>query len=250
MKLTFNNDEKSKNQLIEELLHHEELDAFVQGSWLSGEATEAGTQKGCMYGCIMQSKESPINSFCEHYHIDYWFGHITEKIFEGLSVKEAKGFPLEAIRRLPVGISLELIKSEFHYRLLEDQLQYCKESQQVTNAVKQVMDLFYNDGQFIPFNEINKSAADSAESAAESAAWSAAESAAWSADSAAESAAWSADSAAESAAWSAADSARSAARSAAESAAWSAAESAAWSAAGKKHYTWMKELLFEILNKY
>ena len=233
--ITFNGNEDLKKELIEKLRHHQDLDTFVQGTWLDtdSEKVEGNGFKGCFYGCTMQTKENPIEKFSKKYNIDLWYCHLTEKIFESLPKGKYEKFPLQSIKALPVGFDINKIKSLFHYKILENQLQYCVGDIKVTKAIKQCMALFKT-----PFNKIEesaaRSAAESAESAAESAAWSAArsaaESAAWSAESAAESA----RSAAESAAWSA------------ESAAWSA-ESAAESASKENHYIFLRDVLFECI---
>ena len=233
--LTFNNNPELKKELIETLKHHRELDAYIQGQWLdvnSGKI-EGNGFRGCFYGCTMQTAEEPILKFSEKYFIDLGIVSISEKIFEGLPIDQAKLFPLDLMQAVQVGVDLNIIKSKWNTILLTDQLRFVGKGSEQEKAINLVISLFDR-----PFNEI-------VESAAESAAWSA-ESAAESAAIAARSAAWSARSAARSAAESAAESAaiaaRSAAwsaRSAAESAARSA-ESAAWSARSA-YYVWMKD---------
>ncbi len=208
---TFNNDEKLKLEVVKNLEHHQKLDAFMQGEWLTKEKIDVNVFKGCFYGCTMQTNESPIDKFSKKYSIDLWYCYLTEKIFEGLPDGEYQKFPLESIKILPIGIEFNKIKSKFFYHLLMDedfgQINYCEDNKDGIKSIKKCAELFKND-----FNDIDQSAARSA---------------AESARSAARSAAWSA----RSAAWSA--------RSAAESAAWSAAESV--------YYVWMKEMLFEII---
>jgi len=275
---TFNGDKKLKAELVKELKHHQKLDAFIQGSWLTKENSDESNFKGCFYGCTMQSEDNPIQKFSDKYNIDLWFCHLTEKLFEGLPNREYQDFPLKSIQLLPIGLDLNKLKSKFHYALLMDekmgQINYCGDNEKCRKAIIQCAELFK-----VNFDKIDESAAGSARSAAESAAESAAgsarsarsaESIAWSArsarsaESAAESAAGSARSA-ESIAWSAAESAAWSARSAAESAAWSArsaAESIAWSArsaesaaesaagsARSEYYVWMRDLLFKLLKE-
>jgi hypothetical protein len=247
---TFNGNQKQKDELLEKLLHHQNLDTFIQGDWLSDTKVEGNGFKGCFYGCTMQTQDRPREAFSELYNIDLWYCYITEKIFEGLPDGEYQTFPYKSIEILPVDFDFNVVKSAFHRGMLLKQLDWVTD-ENVVKVIHQCADLF-----LVPFNEIDKSVAWSAESAAWSAwsaARSAAESAAWSAWSAAESAARSAWSAAESAARSAAESAaRSAARSAesaAESAARSAAWSAAWSAARQNHYVWLRDFLFECITK-
>ena len=234
---TFNNNKQLKQELLNQLKYHQKLDAFVQGEWLRTKEgkIDGNGFKGCFYGCTMQTESSPLLKFSEKYSIDLWYVYLTEKIFEGLSELESKKFPYEAIEIIPVGIDFNRVKSLFHYKLLGNQLQYCKRDEKAIEALKKCMELFK-----IPFNEITESAAKSAaESAAESAR------SAWSVRSVRS--AWSAAESARSAAWSAAWSARSAA-----SSAWSAAESAAESArsaAEKNYYEFIRDLLFQCIKE-
>ena len=226
---TFNNNKQLKQELLNQLKYHQKLDAFVQGEWLRTKEgkIDGNGFKGCFYGCTMQTESSPLLKFSEKYSIDLWYVYLTEKIFEGLSELESKKFPYEAIEIIPVGIDFNRVKSLFHYKLLGNQLQYCKRDEKAIEALKKCMELFK-----IPFNEITESAAKSAAESAWSA-WSV-----WSVRSA-----WSAAESARSAAWSAAWSARSAA-----SSAWSAAESAR-SAAEKNYYEFIRDLLFQCIKE-
>ena len=195
---TFNGDKKLKSELIKQLKHHQELDTFVQGAWLTNIKVKDNGFKGCFYGCTMQTRDNPVIKFSEKYDIDLWYCYLTEKIFENLPSGEYQKFPLESIKVLPIGINFNKIKSKFQYNLLMDKkhgsINNCGDNQKCIDAIKQCAKLFKVD-----FDKIDESAAWSA---ARSAAESAAESAAWSARSAAETAA---ESAARSAAWSAAD---------------------------------------------
>jgi hypothetical protein len=247
--------QEQKNELLKELLAHQIADRFIQGQWFDQE-----TQKGCFYGCTMKTEENPREAFSKKYDIDLWYCYLTEKIFEGLPKKEALKFPYNSIKIIPLNFDFNVVKSSFNRKMLLKQLEWVKDEKCI-NAIKLCADLF-----LVPFNKIDKSAAESAALSAESAesaesAALSAEYAALSAEYAARSVAWSARSAAESArsaalsarsaARSAALSARSAAlsaRSAARSAALSAesAESAAWSAK-TSHYIWLRDTLFECI---
>ena len=234
---TFNSNKELKQELIKKLQHHQDLDAFIQGAWLdtdSGES-EGDVFKGCFYGCTMQTIEDPIEKFSKKYNIDLWYCYITEKIFEGLPKGEYEKFPLESIKVLPVGADLNKIKSLFHYRVLESQLEFCENDKKVTDSIRKCMELFK-----VPFDQIDKPEARLAAESAESAARSAAMSAAWSAVSAARSAA------------SAKLAARAAAKLAARAAAWSAelaARSAASSTSEQDYYVFMKNTLFACIKE-
>ena len=244
---TFNSNKKLKQELIKKLQHHQDLDAFIQGAWLdtdSGKA-EGDIFKGCFYGCTMQTIEDPIEKFSEKYNIDLWYCYITEKIFEGLPKGEYEKFPLESIEVLPVGVDINKIKSLFHYKILESQLEFCESDKKVTDSVLKCMELFK-----VPFDQIDKSEAELVRSAAESAARSAAWSAAWSAVSVAKVVSSAAESAARSAwsAWSVVSVVKLAARAAARSAVRSA-DSAVWSTSEQDYYVFMKNTLFTCIKE-
>ena len=233
---TFNNNKELKQELIKNLQHHQDLDAFIQGAWLdvdSGKVKDIGF-KGCFYGCTMQTNQDPIEKFSEKYNIDLWYCYITEKIFEGLPKGEYEKFPLRSIEILPIGVDINKIKSLFHYRVLEDQLQFCKSDEKVTKSILKCMELFKTPFDQIDELEAREAAESAAESAAEAAAWSAAESAAMSA-------AWSLSRlTAESTAWSAASASESAARS---------VEWSAESAAKQDYYIFLKDTLFTCIKE-
>jgi len=188
---TFNNDESLKNELLKDLLRHQELDAFVQGKWLTGEKVEGNGFKGCFYGCTMQTESNAIGKFSEKYSVDLWYCHLTEKLFEGLPKEEALEFPYKSIEIIPLGYDFNRLKSAWFKENLLKQKQWVKDAS-VLKVLDECASLFN-----VPFNEISESAARSAAESARSAAWSARSAAesAWSAESAAESAGTSARSA-------------------------------------------------------
>jgi len=178
---------EKKNLLLAELKAHEIADEFVRGTWLADDGV-----KGCFYGCTMKTDSEPREKFAKKYDIDLWYCYLTEKIFENLPGDQFKSFPYDSINIIPLNFDFNVVKSEWNKAMLLKQLDWITD-EKVRKVLLNTAKLFY-----IPFNEIDKEAAWSAESAA----WSA-ESAAWSAESAARSA----ESAAGSAAWSAAESA-------------------------------------------
>ena len=240
---TFNGDKELKASLVKELKRHKELDAFVQGEWLSKNRSGGEDFKGCFYGCTMQTEENALEKFSEKYNIDLWFVHITEKLFEGLPDGEYQNFPLEAIEKLPVNFDVNKIKSDFHYALLMDkdngQINFANGNEEAETVIKQCAELFKTD-----FNKIDKEAAAAVGAAAEAAAeavWSAV---AWSAAGA--------DAEAEAAAGASA-SAAAAVEEEVEAAVEAAAEAteglAVWSVAKSAHYVWMRGLLFTLITK-
>jgi len=236
----FFGDENLKNELLKNLKHHQEIDAFIQGQWLQDEKIEGNGFKGCFYGCTTQTNKNPREKFSEKYGIDLWYCYLTERIFEGLPKGEFESFPYDSINIIPLNFDFNRIKSDYFKAILLKQLDFVTD-ENVRNVLISTAELFN-----VPFNEVSKpaawSAAESAESAARSA-WLAARPAESAAMAAAESAAWSAGSAA----WLAAESAARSAWSAAESAEL-AAESAAWSP-WSNFYIWQKDTLFNLIKE-
>ncbi|MFB3057361.1 MAG: hypothetical protein ACE1ZQ_09405, partial [Ignavibacteriaceae bacterium] len=139
---TFNNSKELKSELIEKLKHHQDLDTFLQGQWLTDEKVEGNGFKGCFYGCTMQTSVDAILKFSNKYSVDLWFCMLTENIFEGLPVEESKTFPLECIQALPVGLDINKIKSEWNTIVLKDQLKFVEKGSEQEKAINQCIDLF------------------------------------------------------------------------------------------------------------
>ena len=207
---TFNNDPSLKADLIRQLKHHQELDAFVRGKWLTGDTISGNGRRGCFYGCTMQTEHNPREAFSEKYHMDLMYVYLTERIFEGLPDNEYKTYPVRSIECVPVGFDFNKIKSPFFHALLMDKehgvINFYNGNKPAEAAIRQVAELFTVD-----FDKIDKKAA-----------------------------------------WDAAYSARTAAEAAAEAAEWAvrAAAMAARAADNQPaHYTWMANLLVELIEK-
>jgi len=78
--------------LVTEMIEHAHLDNFIQSTWIDND-----TGKGCMWGCTMQSDNNAIERACQLYNIPLWLGYLSEAIFEGLSVEDAKKWPVDCI---------------------------------------------------------------------------------------------------------------------------------------------------------
>jgi len=172
----FNNDPKVKEELLSLLKHHQELDAFVQGAWLTSEQT-GDIFKGCFYGCLMQKDTNPLKEFSDKYGVDLWYCHLTERIFENLPQGKFEEFPYKAIEALPLRFNFSKFKSLWFKTTLLKQLEWVTDDS-IRAILLNTSKLFD-----VPFDEIDykaaKSAAWSAWSVARSAwsAWSAVRSA-------------------------------------------------------------------------
>lgn len=215
---------------------HQKHERFVQGDWLIVDSFK-GTIRGCFYGCTMQTKHKPIETFCETYDMPLWIGYWSESVFEGLPETEYTAWPLQLLDALiAFEGDIEIVK----HKLAVKRLSYLSKHNEgeVKKAIDGVIECHEN---FIK-GEKNVSWLAS-HSAAQSACSAKSQSAAWSAWSASESAYSAAQPVTKSesasrSAWSAAESesARSAARSAAES---GSTRSAAW----QRERDWMLEIL-------
>jgi hypothetical protein len=254
----------TKKEFIAELKKHQKADNFQKGGYWDG-------QKGCAVGCSLKSldtvKKLGLTDFSQHKDyethlgIPEWLARVEDGLFEGMSLKKSKEWPVKFAEAIKEGADLEKAKYPFLIMILEhtlvsmDKTKYDKKKwPQVTAAItgsKAAVKLMIeahklaikgdNWARSAAGSEAYSAAdlaADSARSAADSA-----RSAAYSADSA-RSAADSARSAADSAVYSAADLAADSARSAADS-----ARSAAYSAdsARSAAYDYYADRLLEIL---
>ena len=249
--LTYFNDPKLKEMIVEEMKNHQKQDQIIKGTY----GKQNGVWKGCAVGCAIHSinlrlgKEFPTDNhrvYEEAIGVPEWLARLQDTIFEGLPDKENSQFAVDLLEAIPVGVNLDKVKWKFCAIILKENIDRVlalkikdELKEQVVKSIQQCLNLHE---EAIKTGIWDRSAAESAARSAESAAESA-----WSAARSAESAAWSAESAArsvesvESAAWSAA-------RSAAESAARSAAESAE-SAAYQRYAKELLRLLREAGNE-
>jgi hypothetical protein len=183
--LSFHGSQATKDKYVARVKEHQEADNIVQGQgWSEG--------KGCAVGCTLENyahSQYPIEL-----GLPEWLAHLQDAIFEGLSLEEAKAFPLQFLEAIPVGVDLEPIRHQLAVLRLSILLVNLDGSNvQVKDAINQVIE--YHKAALkgtLSDEELEglRAAAESAvESAVESATWAAARSAA---RSAAESAAWSA----------------------------------------------------------
>jgi hypothetical protein len=182
-------DPKLKKDFVNEIRKHQKADQIIQGTY--GEGSN-GDWKGCAVGCSIHSlNRLHGKSFSTSNHKIYetelgipeWLARLEDTIFEGLSVKEAKKWPLRFSTAIPVGANLEPVKWKFTVFILSRSIERVltldisdELKEEVVSSIRGVLKLH---------EDSIKNAA--AESAARSA-WSAAESAARSAESAARSA--------------------------------------------------------------
>ena len=109
--LSYHNNPKLKEQLEKQMELHTINDEIIQNKyWEKG--------KGCFIGCAAHSDDPQILE--DVYGIPLVLSRIAECIFESLPSKDAKTFPLEIVRSIPVGVDLDYIWPEFAIWLLID----------------------------------------------------------------------------------------------------------------------------------
>ncbi len=125
---SFLNDPELKRAMLRELTWHAEQDAFVQGIYWSGEDDDF---EGCAVGCSINSLNrlngtdlvNDDHSVYEEYlGLPEWLAILEDKIFEMLPAQEAKKWPLQFIKAIPVGVELDKVKWQFIAYLMEENI--------------------------------------------------------------------------------------------------------------------------------
>jgi len=115
----------NKDQFIKEIKWHMEHDAFMRGTYTEGKKNNF---KGCAVGCSINSINKLLGTAYEYdEHIDMaetlqipeWLVRLEDKIFEGLSEKDSKEWPLRFSEAINEGADLDKIKPEFLVYVLE-----------------------------------------------------------------------------------------------------------------------------------
>jgi hypothetical protein len=115
----------NKDQFIKEIKWHMEQDAFLQGTYIEGNKKSF---KGCAVGCSINSINRLLGTAYDYdEHIDMaetlqipeWLVRLEDKIFEGLSEKDSKEWPLSFSEAINVGADLDKIKPAFLVYVLE-----------------------------------------------------------------------------------------------------------------------------------
>ena len=92
---TFHGNQEVKDTYISRIKDHMKADAIIQGT-----GYENG--KGCAVGCTLENYDH--TRYPIELGLPIWLAHLQDEVFEGLSEKESKTFPLEFLEAIPVGI--------------------------------------------------------------------------------------------------------------------------------------------------
>ena len=180
--ISYKNDPKLKQMMVEEAQKHKKADAYIKGTYVE----RNGTFKGCAIGCAIESinvrlGKSINNASHKAYEKELgfpeWLAHLEDAIFENLPDDESKNFPLEMLEAIPVGVNLEPVKWKFCAYLLNENINIVLGLEiadglktQVVDAIRQCLAVHES---AIKTGVWDAIAAQSAEAAARSA-WSAA----------------------------------------------------------------------------
>jgi hypothetical protein len=128
------NDSKLKERIIAQLQAHYDADEIVQGKyWENG--------KGCAVGCILHDAKGNHHRFEEELGIPRVIARLMDRIFEGLTNGEAKIFPLEVMRAIPVNADLSNIWNKFALWMLSELLNFAT-YQPSKDAIQSVISLY------------------------------------------------------------------------------------------------------------
>ena len=109
--LSYHNDPKIKEAIIKKLVRHYELDEIVQGTyWENG--------KGCAIGCTIDSNDHA--EYEKRFGIPEILARLEDRIFEGLALGDAKEWPIQFMKAIPVGVDLSRVQYKFMHWLLTD----------------------------------------------------------------------------------------------------------------------------------
>jgi len=165
--LTFN--QERKNDLISKLDAHAKADAFIQGIyWNNG--------KGCAVGCTLHDYDVDPEDHSQYeklFGIPQIIARLEDRIFEGLSIKDAKKWPFRFTNSVPITTDLSGVWPKFAIAILVDPdhgvIRHAKTDEQRV-AIQRVADLYMNDGSVEEFREAKSAAHAAAAHAAAAAA--------------------------------------------------------------------------------
>ena len=131
----------TKDEFIKEIKWHKEQDAFIKGTYTEGNKNNF---RGCAVGCSIYSINKLLGTAYDYgEHIDMaetlqipeWLVRLEDKIFEGLSEKDSKEWPLRFSEAINVGADLDKIKPAFLVYVLESMPKSPVSSKAVNRAI-------------------------------------------------------------------------------------------------------------------
>jgi len=108
--LSYHNDQSIKNKYVERMRDHIEAGELVRGVGFK-------EGRGCAIGCTLDKYDDA--QYPIELGIPRWLGQLEEIIFEKMSEKKSKKFPLEFLESIPIGVDLEQIRPLLLIYILE-----------------------------------------------------------------------------------------------------------------------------------
>ena len=107
---SFHNDKAIKKKYLARVEAHKKADELIKGTyWENG--------KGCAVGCCIHGLNH--KDYETQLGIPVWLARLEDRIFENLSDKDAKEWPSNFLKAIPVGVDLEQVKRPFLIYVVE-----------------------------------------------------------------------------------------------------------------------------------
>lgn len=134
--VAFHGKAEVKEMYVSRVQLHAAHDEIIQGQyWEHG--------RGCAVGCTIHGNEH--SRYESELGIPRQLAYLQDRIFEGLSNEEAKGFPLAFLAAIHVGADLSLVVSRFMVWMLADEkdgvIRFAKRDE-TKAAIQKVADLY------------------------------------------------------------------------------------------------------------
>ena len=146
--LSFNNDPKLKELLLEEIIAHRKADLLYQGAY---KKLVDGKEKFCAVGCAIHTLNIKLGkTYDEGDHQVYetelgiprQLAYLEDRFFEKKEKEQAMVWPERFINAIPVGVDLSMVVPKFMWWLMGDIKQFIKNNQRVLDVITTVENLY------------------------------------------------------------------------------------------------------------
>jgi len=112
--IAYHGDPAIKEKYIARMQAHMDADELIQGVGFE----KNGITRGCAVGCTLDRYDHL--GFETELGIPSILARLEDRIFEGLSVEDSKGFPISFLRAIPAGADLSNVYKKFFIWMLID----------------------------------------------------------------------------------------------------------------------------------
>ena len=147
--------QETKDKWVKIMQAHQDADALMQGQWFNGE-------KGCFFGCAMQTDEEPLEKATKEMGLPIWLVYLAERIFEGLPADEALKFPVQLLEAAPVNVDFVEVECKQSIARLDRLLDLPDLPGDVISAINIVKERWVKRLDGVQNDNINWSSAESA----------------------------------------------------------------------------------------